>query len=56
MQGRKQNYTSEGTEPYKLQLMYLFLQTEKVELETMVVDETKEREAHAGQANGRLSS
>ncbi|XP_020253863.1 oxysterol-binding protein-related protein 1D [Asparagus officinalis] len=31
------------------------LETEKVELETTVVDETKEREAHAGQGNGRLS-
>ncbi|KAJ6824771.1 oxysterol-binding protein-related protein 1D [Iris pallida] len=31
------------------------LETEKVELETTVVDETKEREAHVGQGNGRLS-
>nr|XP_010929956.1 oxysterol-binding protein-related protein 1D [Elaeis guineensis] len=31
------------------------LETEKVELETTVVDETKEREAHAGQGNGRFS-
>lgn len=31
------------------------LETEKVELETTVVDETKEREAHVGLGNGRLS-
>ncbi|XP_026665454.2 oxysterol-binding protein-related protein 1D isoform X2 [Phoenix dactylifera] len=31
------------------------LETEKVELETTVVDETKEREAHAGLGNGRFS-
>lgn len=34
---------------------FLDMQTEKVELETTVVDETKEREAHAGQGNGRVS-
>ncbi|WOL11307.1 oxysterol-binding protein-related protein 1D-like [Canna indica] len=31
------------------------LETEKVELETTVVDETKEREAHLGMVNGRFS-
>ncbi|CAL9183199.1 unnamed protein product [Musa hybrid cultivar] len=31
------------------------LETEKVELETTVVDETKEREAHLGLVNGRFS-
>lgn len=31
------------------------MQTEKIELETTVVDETKERESYCGQANGRFS-
>ncbi|XP_010248737.1 PREDICTED: oxysterol-binding protein-related protein 1D isoform X1 [Nelumbo nucifera] len=31
------------------------LETEKVELETTVVDETKERESYCGQGNGRFS-
>lgn len=31
------------------------MQTEKVELETTVIDETKEREAHFGLMNGRFS-
>ncbi|XP_043703769.1 oxysterol-binding protein-related protein 1D-like [Telopea speciosissima] len=31
------------------------LETEKVELETTVLDETKERESYIGQGNGRLS-
>lgn len=38
-----------------LKHVYLLLQTEKVELETTVVGETKEHEAHAGPVNGRLS-
>jgi hypothetical protein len=32
-----------------------FMQTEKIELETTVVDETKERESYCGQANRRFS-
>jgi hypothetical protein len=31
------------------------LQTEKIELETTVVDETKERESYCGQGNRRFS-
>lgn len=35
-------------------MLHFLMQTEKVELETTVVDETKEREAH-GLVNGRFS-
>lgn len=31
------------------------MQTEKIELETTVVDETKERESYCGQVNRRFS-
>lgn len=31
------------------------MQTEKIELETTVVDETKERESYCGQGNRRFS-
>lgn len=33
----------------------MVLQTEKIELETTVVDETKERESYCGQGNRRFS-
>lgn len=34
---------------------YFFLQTEKIELETTVVDETKGRDSYCGQGNRRFS-
>lgn len=40
---------------FKWPTYFFMMQTEKVELETTVVDETKERESYIGQVTGRLS-
>lgn len=38
-----------------LKKIIIIMQTEKIELETTVVDETKERESYCGQGNRRFS-
>lgn len=40
---------------FKWPTYFFMMQTEKVELETTVVDETKERESYIGQVTGRFS-
>lgn len=48
-------YTAGSSDELLPLLRNFFLQTEKVELEATVVDETKERDSYCGQANRRFS-